>query len=71
MDTHVHEIAKKHYGLSGSKAKANMTPQLYNLVNTKLTAVWGTYAGWAQTVSPCAAHYVVCPLTTAAGVVYI
>ena len=51
MDIHVHDIAKKYYGLSGSKAKANMTPQLYDLVNSKLTAVWGSYAGWAHSVS--------------------
>ena len=51
VDTHVHDIAKKHYGLSGSKAKANMTPQLYDTVNAKLAGVWGEYAGWAHSVS--------------------
>lgn len=50
VDTHVHDIAKKYYGVSGGKAKANMTPQLYDMVNTKLAAVWGTYAGWAHSV---------------------
>lgn len=28
-----------------------MTPQLYNEVNDKLAAVWGSYAGWAHSVS--------------------
>ncbi|KIP09076.1 hypothetical protein PHLGIDRAFT_68089 [Phlebiopsis gigantea 11061_1 CR5-6] len=51
VDTHVHDIAKKHYGLSGGKAKANMTPQLYDMVNSKLAGVWGAYAGWAHSVS--------------------
>ncbi|GJE90882.1 8-oxoguanine DNA glycosylase [Phanerochaete sordida] len=50
VDTHVHDIAKKYYGVAGSKAKTNMTPQLYDMVNTKLVNVWGTYAGWAQSV---------------------
>ncbi len=51
VDTHVHQIASKHYGLPSSKAKANMTPALYEQVNAKFTEVWGTYAGWAHSVS--------------------
>ena len=51
VDTHVHQIAVKHYGLSGSKAKATMSPALYEQVNTKLVGVWGEYAGWAHSVS--------------------
>ncbi|PSR94115.1 hypothetical protein PHLCEN_2v4543 [Hermanssonia centrifuga] len=50
VDTHVHQIASKHYGLPSSKAKVNMTPALYEQVNAKLTEVWGTYAGWAHSV---------------------
>lgn len=51
MDTHVHQIAIKHYGLRGSSGtKANMTPKLYDEVNTKLAKVWGDYAGWAHSV---------------------
>ncbi|KDQ61033.1 hypothetical protein JAAARDRAFT_32029 [Jaapia argillacea MUCL 33604] len=52
VDTHVHQIAMKHYGLrsaAGGK-KANMTPKLYEEVNQRLFAIWGDYAGWAHTV---------------------
>ncbi|EKM55511.1 uncharacterized protein PHACADRAFT_96257 [Phanerochaete carnosa HHB-10118-sp] len=59
VDTHVHDIAKKYYGFSGSKAKTNMTPQLYDMINTRLTAVWGTHAGWAHTVGSQTACYLV------------
>jgi N-glycosylase/DNA lyase len=52
VDTHVHQIAIKHYGLrSSTKFKANMTPKLYEEVNSRLAGVWGTYAGWAHSVS--------------------
>lgn len=51
VDTHVHQIAIKHYGMRGSSgAKQNMTPKLYDEVNNKLTTVWGEYAGWAHSV---------------------
>ncbi|KAI0341835.1 N-glycosylase/DNA lyase [Trametopsis cervina] len=50
VDTHVHQIAVKHYGLSGSKTKAATNPALYEQVNTKLVGVWGEYAGWAHSV---------------------
>lgn len=51
VDTHVHQIAIKHYGMRGSSGtKQNMTPKLYDEVNNKLTAVWGEYAGWAHSV---------------------
>jgi hypothetical protein len=56
VDTHVHQIAVKHYGLRASGgAKANMTPKLYDEVNAKLGRVWGEYAGWAHSVSICSA----------------
>ncbi|KAJ6596983.1 DNA glycosylase [Mycena vulgaris] len=51
VDTHVHQIAIKHYGLKGSlTSKANMTPKLYEEISTRLVAVWGDYAGWAHSV---------------------
>ncbi|KAI0683833.1 DNA glycosylase [Cytidiella melzeri] len=50
VDTHVHQIAIKHYGLSGSKTKTAMSPALYEQVNSKLVGVWGEYAGWAHSV---------------------
>lgn len=51
MDTHVHQIAIKHYGLrtvGGSKGKGTMTPRIYDEVATKLADIWGEYAGWAH-----------------------
>lgn len=50
MDTHVHQIAVKHYGLKGAAKAASMNPKLYEEVSTKLSAVWGEYAGWAHSV---------------------
>jgi len=51
VDTHVHQIAIKHYGLKGSlTSKATMTPKLYEEINGRLVAVWGDYAGWAHSV---------------------
>lgn len=53
VDTHVHQIAIKHYGLrtvGGSKGKGVMTPRIYNEVATKLADIWGEYAGWAHSV---------------------
>jgi len=51
VDTHVHQIAMKHYGVSGSlKGKSAMTPKLYDEVSTRLSALWGEYAGWAHSV---------------------
>ncbi|RPD66368.1 DNA glycosylase [Lentinus tigrinus ALCF2SS1-7] len=50
VDTHVHQIAVKHYGLRGTAKAGTMSPKLYEEVNTKLAAVWGEYAGWAHSV---------------------
>ncbi|KAH9952127.1 DNA glycosylase [Amylocystis lapponica] len=50
VDTHVYQIAVKHYGLRGSSKTQNMTPKLYEEVSSKLAAVWGEYAGWAHSV---------------------
>ncbi|KAJ7732043.1 hypothetical protein DFH07DRAFT_990956 [Mycena maculata] len=37
VDTHVHQIAIKHYGLKGSlTSKATMTPKLYEKINSRL-----------------------------------
>lgn len=55
VDTHVHQIAIKHYGLKGAGSaakKVTMTPKLYDEVNSRLLAVWGDHAGWAHSVSP-------------------
>ncbi|KAH9833075.1 DNA glycosylase [Rhodofomes roseus] len=51
VDTHVHQIAMKHYGVSGSsKGKTAMNTKLYDAVSSKLADVWGEYAGWAHSV---------------------
>lgn len=50
VDTHVYQIAVKHYGLKGSSGKATMTPKLYDDVNGKMQSLWGDYAGWAYSV---------------------
>ncbi|KAI0647304.1 DNA glycosylase [Trametes meyenii] len=50
VDTHVHQIAVKHYGLRGTAKATNMNPKLYDEVCAKLAAVWGEYAGWAHSV---------------------
>ncbi|KAG9318813.1 acyl-CoA N-acyltransferase [Chiua virens] len=52
VDTHVHQIAAKYYGFRslGSSKKVNMTPKLYDEINSKLADNWGEYAGWAHSV---------------------
>ncbi|KAI5835056.1 DNA glycosylase [Schizophyllum commune Tattone D] len=54
VDTHVHQIAAKHYGLrvggKSTNGKVPMTPKIYDEVNTKLAGIWGEYAGWAHSV---------------------
>jgi hypothetical protein len=52
VDTHVQQIAVKHYGFrkGSSGSKVTMTPKLYDEVNEKLTSIWGPYAGWAHSV---------------------
>ena len=53
VDTHVYQIAVKHYGLKGASngKKVTMTPKIYEDINTRLFDVWGDYAGWAHSVS--------------------
>ncbi|KAF8557274.1 DNA glycosylase [Imleria badia] len=52
VDTHVLQIATKHYGFRslGSSKKVSMTPKLYDEINSKLAGTWGEYAGWAHSV---------------------
>ncbi|KAG6837287.1 hypothetical protein H0H93_011889 [Arthromyces matolae] len=52
VDTHVYQIATKHYGLRSKSdgKKVNMTPKLYEELNSKFFNVWGHYAGWAHSV---------------------
>lgn len=48
----MYQIGVKHYGLRGGRSgsKVPMTPKLYDEVQKRLSAVWGPYAGWAQSV---------------------
>ncbi|KAF5389803.1 hypothetical protein D9757_003727 [Collybiopsis confluens] len=51
IDTHVIQIAIRHYGMKGSvKGKTNMTPKLYEELCTRFVQIWGDYAGWAHSV---------------------
>ena len=53
VDTHVYQIAVKHYGMRGSEkgnGKVTMSPKIYDEVNARLAKIWGNYAGWAQSV---------------------
>ncbi|KAI0256938.1 DNA glycosylase [Lactifluus subvellereus] len=51
VDTHVHQIAVKHYGFRGaSGTKQAMSPKLYDAISEKFYSVWGDYAGWAHSV---------------------
>ncbi|KAH8116865.1 DNA glycosylase [Phellopilus nigrolimitatus] len=51
VDTHVHQIAVKYYGMRGAGGgKMPMTPKLYNEVNARLVNIWGDYAGWAHSI---------------------
>ncbi|VDC06549.1 unnamed protein product [Peniophora sp. CBMAI 1063] len=51
VDTHVHQIAIKHYGAKGSlAAKQALSPKMYDEIAAKLVGVWGEYAGWAHSV---------------------
>ncbi|KAL5532661.1 OGG1 [Sanghuangporus sanghuang] len=51
VDTHVYQIAVKHYGMRGSSnGKMSMIPKIYDEVNARLAKIWGNYAGWAHSV---------------------
>lgn len=51
VDTHVHQIAIKHYGARGSlAAKQALSPKMYDEIAARLVGVWGEYAGWAHSV---------------------
>jgi N-glycosylase/DNA lyase len=52
VDTHVYQIAVRHYGLRAPSGKSPaMTPKIYADVANRLQNVWGPYAGWAHSVS--------------------
>ncbi|KAJ6633225.1 N-glycosylase/DNA lyase [Pseudolycoriella hygida] len=52
VDTHVYQIAKLHY-LPKLKDVKNVTPKVYNEIGDKFREVYGSSAGWAQTVLFC------------------
>jgi 3-methyladenine DNA glycosylase/8-oxoguanine DNA glycosylase len=51
VDTHVHQIAAKHYGIKAKGGGKGGAKRPYDEVNEKLAAIWGPYAGWAHSVS--------------------
>ncbi|KZS91153.1 DNA glycosylase [Sistotremastrum niveocremeum HHB9708] len=50
VDTHVHQIAVKHYKFRGSPTKTAMSPKLYDELQSKMSKIWGPWAGWAHSV---------------------
>jgi len=51
VDTHVHQIATKHYGFRGaSGTRQTMSPKLYEAISERFYNMWGEYAGWAHSV---------------------
>lgn len=54
VDTHVWQIAQRDYkfgGSGGSKGKTKtLTKPMYDAVGDHFRAIWGPYAGWAQSV---------------------
>ncbi|KAH9993756.1 DNA glycosylase [Russula vinacea] len=51
VDTHVHQIAMKHYGFRGtSGTKQTMSPKLYDAISENFHDIWGDHAGWAHSV---------------------
>ncbi|TBU65585.1 DNA glycosylase [Dichomitus squalens] len=50
VDTHVQQIAIKHYGFRGPTKSGTMSPKVYEELSCKLATVWGDYAGWAHSV---------------------
>lgn len=51
MDTHVYQIAVKHYGYhTKGKASSALTPKMHAEIARKLQDIWGVYAGWAHCV---------------------
>lgn len=53
VDTHVLKIALENYLPKGRQIKS-MTPKLYNEIGDAFRDVYGSLAGWAQTVLFCA-----------------
>jgi hypothetical protein len=52
VDTHVLQIATKHYGFRGlSGTRQTISPKLYEAISDKFHGVWGNYADWAHSVN--------------------
>lgn len=49
VDTHVYQIAKLHY-LPNLKVSKSVTAKVYNEIGDEFRNVYGSLAGWAQTV---------------------
>lgn len=53
VDTHVHQIAQRHY-LPELKSTKSVTREIYEKIGDTFRNTYGDYAGWAQTVLFCA-----------------
>lgn len=52
VDTHIFQVACAHYTPHLSKQKT-VTPKIHQEINLYLRKLWGSYAGWAQTIVFC------------------
>ncbi|KAM9475165.1 N-glycosylase/DNA lyase isoform 1-T1 [Clarias gariepinus] len=54
IDTHVRQIAKRDYGFVPEKGQKTLTDKVYNEIGNFFRELWGSHAGWAQSVLFCA-----------------
>ncbi|XP_029011285.1 N-glycosylase/DNA lyase isoform X1 [Betta splendens] len=54
IDTHVWQIAKRDYQYSAGSGQKSITDKLHRDLGDFFRALWGPYAGWAQSVLFCA-----------------
>uniref|UniRef100_A0A0K8T7Y0 N-glycosylase/DNA lyase n=1 Tax=Lygus hesperus TaxID=30085 RepID=A0A0K8T7Y0_LYGHE len=59
VDTHVFQLAAKYYlphskGALATSQKKSLSPKMYDEIQRRFLEIFGTYAGWAQTVLFCA-----------------
>ncbi|KAL5275526.1 OGG1 family protein [Megaselia abdita] len=54
IDTHIFQIAQKHYMPEALSKIKSVTPKIYDDISDKFRDVYGEYAGWAQTILFCA-----------------
>jgi len=52
VDTHIYQVAQREYMCELSEKKS-VTPKIYEDIAKTFRKIYGTYAGWAQTVLFC------------------